>query len=384
MAGSPNIIDMKYTGGYLFNTWYNIKIRAQNSNIVIYMTDQKENIEKRYEKIFDFNDNEMMQGTIAFTSLGNKFLLIDNISIIPIPCTNFDEREGASQLILTPTCPRFTEDFKNDFISRWSVVDPLETVEGPSNWQRQYEVQDREMVLAQKSNISGVSQFEEGTIFLLKQGTKVCSQGKFSIKFKASSEGIIGMIFRYTDKGDYYLLEISGERDKFVRFRKKMGGIYQHMSSKPNIGYNLDQWYSITILMNENRFNVYMTNENIFEKEEKIFEEDIQDPDIKIGYIGLSTYKTPAFFYDISITPVDNLDEKENLLYVDEESLERKILLILVPKKKINTLIGKLNMNIDNFTWGKCLVYPNPEDRIRYCDVLFQSKQELQQCKVNS
>jgi hypothetical protein len=292
------------------------------------MTDQKENIEKRYEKIFEFNDNEMMQGTISFTSLGNKFLLIDNISIIPISCTNFDEREGASQLILTPTCPRFTEDFKNDFTSRWSVIDPIETVEGPSNWLRQYEVQDREMVLAQKSSISGISQFEEGTIFLLKLGTKVCSQGKFSIKFKASSEGIIGMVFRYSEKGDYYILEISGGREKFLRLRKKMGGLYQHMSSKNSVGYDLDQWYSITLLMNENRFNVYMTNENIFDKPEKVFDEDIQDPDLKIGFIGLSTYKTPALFYDISLAPLDNFDEKENLLYVDEENLDRNYHLI--------------------------------------------------------
>ena len=327
--GSPSIIDIKYTGGYLMNTWYNIKIRAQNSNIVIYMTDQKENIEKRFEKIFDFIDNEIMQGTIAFTSLGNKFLLIDNISIIPIACTNFDDREGASQLILTPTCPRFTEDYKNDFISRWSVIDPIETTEGPSMWIRIYEAENIEVVLAQKSSISGVSQFEEGTLFLLKQGTKVCSQGKYSIKFKATSDGIIGMVFRYSDKGDYYILEISGEREKFLRFRKKMGAVYQLISSKPNSGYNLDQWYSVTILMNDNKFNVYMTNENIFEKPEKVFEEDIQDPDLKMGFVGLSTYKTPAFFSDISLNPLDNLEEKENLLYVDEESLDRKHMLII-------------------------------------------------------
>ena len=55
---------------------------------------------------------------------------------------------------------------------------------------------------------------------------------------------------------------------------------------------------------------------------------------------------------------------------------------MIVPKKKLDSFVGKINMNIENFTWGKCLSYPAPEDRLRYCDVLFQSKTDLKMCKV--
>ena len=272
--------------------------------------------------VFEFNDNELVQGTIAFTSLGNSFLLIDNISIIPFACTNFDERNGITQVILTPTCPRFFEDFKNDFISRWNVINPIYTKKGPSNWRRIYNFEEREVVLAQLSNIRGISEYDEGTIFLLNKSTKVCNKGKFRVKFKAMSNGIIGLVFRYNDKGDFYILEISGQNEKFLRFRKKVGGVFKIISTKPLVGFNIEQWYSVIIYMNEEKFNVYMTFNNIFDNHEKMFVSDIIDNDLKIGLVGLSTYKATAYFSEISLNPYDNLDEKDELLYVDEESLD--------------------------------------------------------------
>ena len=88
----------------------------------------------------------------------------------------------------------------------------------------------------------------------------------------------------------------------------------------PLVGFNIDQWHSIIIYMNGDKFNVYMTKNNLFETNEKIFASDIIDTDIKIGLVGLSTYKTTAHFSDISLQPFDNLDVNNDLLYVDLES----------------------------------------------------------------
>ena len=202
--------------------------------------------------------------------MGNSFLLLDNISVLPISCTNFDERDNNSQEI----CPRFDEDFKNDFYSRWNVIDPFENKDGPSNWKRLYDVEDREIILAQTSNIHGISDMDDGSIFLLNSSTKVCSQGKFSVKFKALGNGIVGLVFRYNDKGDFYILEIAGEIDKFMRIRKRITNVYRIISMKPLIGFNINQWYNLVLYMNEDKFNVY-------------------------------------------------IDEKRELLYVDEEQLDR-------------------------------------------------------------
>lgn len=316
------MIDIKYDGGYNQDVWYNFKIRANQSLFTVYLTDQQVNIEKRYEKIFEFSDNELVHGTVAFASYGINFLLLDNISIIPIACSNVDERKSDMQLVVTPTCPRFTENLIKNFISRWNKIDPIDSVDGPSNWIRKYNVDDREIVLSQSSIISSINPNEEGTIFLLKDPTKVCTIGKFSIKFKAFNNGIIGIIFRKTTQNDYYILEISGDKDKFVRFRKKIDGVFQTLSTKPLIGYSIDRWTNLVLYMNGEKFNAYLTKNYLHEVPVKLWNEDIIDSDIKFGHLGLSTYKTGAYFAEIELSPFDNLDEKDELLYVDEENIE--------------------------------------------------------------
>ena len=50
---------------------------------------------------------------------------------------------------------------------------------------------------------------------------------------------------------------------------------------------------------------------------------------------------------------------------------------------KTNLVLNQVNQNIKNFSWQKCLSYPVQEDRVRFCDILFHSKFELDKCKNN-
>ena len=327
VQGNSQLIDIKYDGGYNQNVWYNIKIRANQSKFILYMTDQQQNLEKRYEKIFEFDDNELVHGTIAFASYGINYLLLDNISVIPIGCTNFDERNSEMKLVITPTCPRFSENFIKNFFSRWKIVDPLDSLDGPSNWVRKYKVDDREIVLTQTSRIYSTSSNEEGSIYLLQDPTKICMVGKFSIKFKASNNGIIGIIFRKNEQNDYYILEIGGEREKFVRIRKKIDSVFQTLSSKPLLGYSIDRWTYLFLYMNNEKFNAYITSNYLHDNLIKIWDEDIVDTDLKYGYLGLSTYKTSASFVEIQLNPFDDLNEKEDLIFIDKANIESNIFL---------------------------------------------------------
>ena len=49
-------------------------------------------------------------------SFGISFFLLDNISLIPICCTNFDDIESEMKLVVTPTCPRFSENLIKTFL----------------------------------------------------------------------------------------------------------------------------------------------------------------------------------------------------------------------------------------------------------------------------
>ena len=170
-----------------------------------------------------------------------------------------------------------------------------------------------------------MSENDEGTILILNKSTYTCNKGKFAVKFKANSEGILGFIFRYDDDGDFYIFEIAVKKQTFVRFRKKVAGIYKIIAIAPFLEFNIEQWYSAIIQMNDNKFNIYITKKNINDKHRKIFDSDIIDHDLKIGLVGLSTFKITAYFSDISLNPIDNFEDNNQLLYVDEESLERNL-----------------------------------------------------------
>jgi hypothetical protein len=133
--GTAHELEFKNDGGFIQDTWYNVKIRAQQSLFFIYMTDYNgPDLESHYELQFKFTDNELVHGSVAFASMGMSYLLLDNISVVSIECTNFDDSANGKVVALTPTCSRFRETYKNGFSERWKSIDPLDNVDGPSIW----------------------------------------------------------------------------------------------------------------------------------------------------------------------------------------------------------------------------------------------------------
>lgn len=39
-------------------------------------------------------------------------------------------------------------------------------------------------------------------------------------EFYAEKDGIVGLVFRYSNNKNYYIFEIGGEKNKFLRVRK--------------------------------------------------------------------------------------------------------------------------------------------------------------------
>jgi hypothetical protein len=355
IGGLAHDIDTKNDGGFLQDTWYNVKIRGQQSVFHVYMSDYNgEDLESHYELQFKFTDNELVHGSVAFASNGMNYLLIDNINVNSLECTNFDDGGSGKVLAIPPTCSRFQETFRNGFDYRWKFIDPLESVDGPGFWKLNKDFADREIVLTQQSLISGASEYQEGTIALLSDVTKVCNHGRFIIKVKALDEGIIGLIFRFDNESEtfnigatssnaslnsktnnlnisnsnFYILEISGmPDDQFVRIRKKVKDKYTLVSSNPTIGYKKNTWFKIILTIENDHFNAFITENSSDDNLIKVFPNGAIDNDLKFGLLGVSTYKTKAIFDEIILSPFDNVDvheDEESLLYVDEEQLDCK------------------------------------------------------------
>jgi hypothetical protein len=332
VKGIPKVIDFKNDGGFLQETWYNVKIRAQQSQISIYMTDRSgENMDKLYELQFSVIDNELVHGTIAFTSFGLNFMLLDNISVVPIQCTNFDDADRDRQIAITPNCPRFFENFKNGFSERWKVKDPKEYVDGPSEWRVFNDYEYRELVLRQSSTIYGSNENQEGTLFIMTDPKKECNTGRFSVKFKGLNKGIVGFVFRFEKIADdvfnYYILELSGDpNDKFIRIRKKINNEYSLVAVNPLLGYKKNSWMRLSMTLEGDKFNAFVSEDATPDNVIKVFDKQVVDSDLKYGNLGLSSYKTGLVMEEIILSPFDNLDDydPDKTLFVDQESLDCK------------------------------------------------------------
>lgn len=332
VKGIPKIIDFKNDGGFIQETWYNVKIRAQQSFIYIYMTDRTgDNMEKLYELQFKIIDNEIVHGSIAFASSGISFMLLDNITVNPLQCTNFDDTERDKQIPITPSCPRYFENFKNGFSERWKVVDPKDYIDGPSIWKVDSDFEYRELVLTQNSLVYGSSDNQEGTMYIMTDSKMECNVGKIAIKFKALDVGIVGIVFRFEKSIDgennFYIFEISGDpNDKFIRVRKRMNGNWTLVSVNPLLRYKKNSWLRVSMTLNVDQFNAFISEDASPDNVIKVFSKSAKDTDFKYGNIGLSAYKTRLIVDEIIISPFDNLDEHDpdTTLYVDQESLDCK------------------------------------------------------------
>ena len=90
--GEPQILNTKYDGGYNVDEWIDIKIRGINSNFKIYIKSHDFSLNSDYDIVFEFKDNSILHGTMAFASLMLNNIMLDDISVIQIPCTDFSAK----------------------------------------------------------------------------------------------------------------------------------------------------------------------------------------------------------------------------------------------------------------------------------------------------
>jgi len=163
----PYLIENKKDGGYEKNTWYNIKIRAVNSNFYIYVSPEVTGAQDiKYQEVMHVFDPVLVYGTVAFTSNGNKEMFLDNISIVNIPCSEYDTKE--INVALTNTCSRYTENYKN-VEDKWTMINlpDINNESGKPEWGIVKKFEGREVVLAQTEEIQMSSMAENGNFYIL-------------------------------------------------------------------------------------------------------------------------------------------------------------------------------------------------------------------------
>jgi len=65
--------------------------------------------------------------------------------------------------------------------------------------------------------------------------------------------------------------------------------------------------------MDSDKINAYLTPVSLDDTYVKLFDEDIVDTDLKSGLLGVGTYKTRAYFDEVTLSPLENNEGKLQL-----------------------------------------------------------------------
>ena len=138
----------------------------------------------------------------------------------------------------------------------------------------------------------------------LKKGFLYCD-------FIGIKKGVIGVVFRYIDKNNYYIFEIGGgdKSNGFFQIRKKSQGIMttirrinpEQIKEKGLINFVFRgyKWLRVKIMSNNNNFNIFLSIPG--KQEQLIF--SFEEKEFDYGRIGFSTFGTPAAFTNIVLRP---------------------------------------------------------------------------------
>lgn len=422
--GEPEVLDLKYDGGYTTDEWIMVKIRVEVGLFRIYTTNSITSrdsleLESTYQPVFSVQDNKITHGTVGFSSVNMNFILIDDISVVQINCVDFKSQITERMIEAeTNSCRRYRENYRR-INQKFTKYDPLKSEDGPSLWERLKPFEGRQRVMRQKSLIYDISDNQEGTMNILKN--MVCQSGRISLKLKSNtnsnrdiisnSNSSLGIVFKFVDENNFYVLEIF--KKSLIRLRKKSNGEFHLIKINSKFGFEENTWFKIVLEMKDHSFNAILFP-TLESQGLRVFDEDAFDSSLKTGKLGFWTYRTAAIFGDFEIDAINNtnvfLVEEQKLDKIEVKKFTHEIEIrershyhsndnkhfTTEPNRKLSdvnntnknkskytNILVELNKKVKNFSWKKCLLKENKEYRDKECKLIFRSENDVKKCTVN-
>lgn len=175
------------------------------------------------------------------------------------------------------------------------MLPPFWTATGPA--QAHWEVRRDSHAATGRNVLAQTSAAVDSRLPLLIYDHALCRDGEISVKFRispGSDSRSAGLVLRFQDLNNYYLLEVAADRSRISLVRVKDGSPKTLASVIHAV--HPDQWYLMKVSTDGNRFRVSFDNRKAFET----VDDAIRQP----GKAGLSTRGgTIAEFDDFRISP---------------------------------------------------------------------------------
>ncbi len=252
---------------------------------------------------------------------------------------------------------KFKEDFKNNINSKWIVSIANQVTDKSSNsWDfKEYKYYDAtasknsmQMAIHHSGIIKSKDENSYGSTILLKNVEWNNGRVKANVLLRDSK--MVAFLFRSQDSDNYYAMEmdISNVQNN-VRLIAKLDGSVKIIESKA-IPLNLDTWYRITLLMNNDLISISIQTDKIRENK-PVFEHNMEM--LSRGTIGFASNGNNDFY-------ISGIEVDEYMTHVTKR-------------------IDKKNRR----SWIKLLKYTDPKNIRKYCKNLFRGDMtESNRCYV--
>ena len=239
---------------YASGQTYRLEITAQGSLLEVRIDD---------DPIFSVTDASFDKGTIALYSWRNRGAFFDDILV----------EDLLTGVVL------LWDDFEDDNFTGWTIVDDGGTTDGPSAWSA------ASGTLVQSSNIGSNTTGKLGTFALYT--ARSWNDYRVTMKVKSTDDDSVGVMFRYTDKDNYYRFSWDKER-VFRRLAKLENGVLTVLADDA-VPYKSGQTYQLEIIAQGATLQARIDGAPIF---------SVTDSSFDKGTIALYSWRNQGAFFD--------------------------------------------------------------------------------------
>lgn len=230
----------------------------------------------------------------------------------------------------------YKEDFSGSLIDRWSIIPDVNSYNNKfDNWAfKLIEIntngeKKKFKAISHSGTIKSKLLSEYGSIIALKNTE--FSNGRIRASFIIKDQGLFSLLFRYSDKSNYYSIEFEPKAIKNnIRVISKKESIYEVLGSA-SVELNYDKFLRVHIILNNENISIFLQQWDIREKK-PIF--NIKSDALVRGTVGFGVNGNNALF--INGLQIDEYKNNQNKYLTDNNKRTFKELLKnLLPKSRL-------------------------------------------------
>jgi len=241
--------------------WYQLQVDVVGNEMSAYVDGKK---------LLSVADADLSRGKAGLYCHGNDGSYFDDFKVEGLQNGGLDTDDQVYVTTEGDFYPRFSDDFSYSTLEDWEIVNGTWNVE--------------DGVLAQTSNYYKGS-LKGGTYAVT--GSPNWTNYSVSSRIMSKDDDKIGLVFRYLNPDNFYILSWGKEREELLFTKVAAGKTTEILHKK--LAYEEEKWYQLQVDIVGNEMSAYIDNRKIF---------SVTDNDLTQGMAGTYCWGNQGSYFD--------------------------------------------------------------------------------------